>query len=94
MALSLLLQLLLLLLLLLVVAIAYDEKLDKSEKAVEYFKRAQDILPQDPAALVALGSALFFLPGLVAAVLLLFVPAVVPAVAPSDAAHDPPLSAP
>jgi len=40
--------------LLLVVAIAYDEKLDRSERAVEYFKRAQDILPQDPAALVAL----------------------------------------
>ncbi len=40
--------------LLLVVAVAYDEKLEKSEKAVEYFRRAQEILPQDAAALVAL----------------------------------------
>ena len=40
--------------LLLVVAVAYDEKLDKSDKAVEYFRRAQEILPQDASALVAL----------------------------------------
>ncbi len=40
--------------LLLVVAVAYDEKLEKSEKAVEYFQRAQEILPQDASALVAL----------------------------------------
>jgi golgin subfamily B member 1 len=40
--------------LLLVVAVAYDEKLEKSEKAVEYFRRAQEILPQDASALVAL----------------------------------------
>jgi tetratricopeptide (TPR) repeat protein len=40
--------------LLLVIAVAYDEKLDLSEKAVEYFRRAQEILPQDASALVAL----------------------------------------
>ena len=40
--------------LLLVVAVAYDEKLDKSEKAVEYFRRAQTIQPEDASALVAL----------------------------------------
>jgi tetratricopeptide (TPR) repeat protein len=40
--------------LLLVVAVAYDEKLDRSEKAVEYFRRAQTIKPQDASALVAL----------------------------------------
>ncbi len=40
--------------LLLVIAVAYDEKLEKSEKAVEYFRRAQEILPQDASALVAL----------------------------------------
>jgi len=40
--------------LLLVVAVAYDEKLEKSEKAVEYFRRAQSILPEDASALVAL----------------------------------------
>jgi tetratricopeptide (TPR) repeat protein len=40
--------------LLLVVAVAYDEKLGQSEKAVEYFRRAQQIQPEDPSALVAL----------------------------------------
>ena len=40
--------------LLLVVAVAYDEKLEKSEKAVEYFRRAQSIQPEDASALVAL----------------------------------------
>ena len=40
--------------LLLVVAVAYDEKLEKSEKAVEYFRRAQEILPEDASALEAL----------------------------------------
>ena len=40
--------------LLLVVAVAYDEKLEKSEKAVEYFRRAQEIEPEDASALVAL----------------------------------------
>ena len=40
--------------LLLVVAVAYDEKLEKSDKAVEYFRRAQEILPEDASALVAL----------------------------------------
>ena len=40
--------------LLLVVAVAYDEKLEQSEKAVEYFRRAQQILPEDASALVAL----------------------------------------
>ena len=40
--------------LLLVVAVAYDEKLEKSEKAVEYFRRAQAIEPEDASALVAL----------------------------------------
>ena len=38
----------------LVVAVAYDEKLEQSEKAVEYFRRAQQILPEDASALVAL----------------------------------------
>ena len=40
--------------LLLVVAVAYDEKLEKSEKAVEYFRKAQQIVPEDASALVAL----------------------------------------
>jgi tetratricopeptide (TPR) repeat protein len=40
--------------LLLVIAVAYDEKLDQSEKAVEYFRRAQAIQPEDASALVAL----------------------------------------
>jgi tetratricopeptide (TPR) repeat protein len=40
--------------LLLVVAVAYDEKLGQSEKAVEYFRRAQTIQPEDASALVAL----------------------------------------
>ncbi len=40
--------------LLLVIAVAYDEKLEKSEKAVEYFRRAQEILPEDASALEAL----------------------------------------
>jgi tetratricopeptide (TPR) repeat protein len=40
--------------LLLVVAVAYDEKLEQSEKAVQYFRRAQEILPEDASALVAL----------------------------------------
>jgi tetratricopeptide (TPR) repeat protein len=40
--------------LLLVVAVAYDEKLGQSEKAVEYFRLAQEIVPEDASALVAL----------------------------------------
>ncbi len=40
--------------LMLVVAVAYDEKLGQSEKAVEYFRRAQQIQPEDASALVAL----------------------------------------
>jgi golgin subfamily B member 1 len=40
--------------LLLVVAVAYDEKLGHSDRAVEYFRRAQSILPEDASALVAL----------------------------------------
>ena len=40
--------------LLLRVAAAYDEKLGQSEKAVEYFRRAQAIEPDDPTALQAL----------------------------------------
>jgi golgin subfamily B member 1 len=40
--------------LLLVVAVSYDEKLGQSEKAVEYFRRAQAIQPEDASALVAL----------------------------------------
>ncbi len=40
--------------LLLVVAMAYDEKLGQSEKAVEFFRRAQSIEPDDPSALEAL----------------------------------------
>jgi tetratricopeptide (TPR) repeat protein len=40
--------------LLLVVAVAYDEKLGQSEKAVEYFRKAQAIQPEDASALVAL----------------------------------------
>ncbi len=40
--------------LLLQVAVAYDEKLEKAEKAVEYFRRAQSIEPDDPQALEAL----------------------------------------
>src|SRR6185503_10269226 len=40
--------------LLLVVAVAYDEKLGHSDRAVEYFRRAQNIQPEDASALVAL----------------------------------------
>jgi golgin subfamily B member 1 len=40
--------------LLLVVAVAYDEKLGQSDRAVEYFRRAQSIQPEDASALVAL----------------------------------------
>jgi tetratricopeptide (TPR) repeat protein len=40
--------------LLLVVAVAYDEKLEQSDRAVEYFRRAQNIQPEDASALVAL----------------------------------------
>jgi tetratricopeptide (TPR) repeat protein len=40
--------------LLLVVAVAYDEKLGQAEKAVEFFRRAQSIQPEDASALVAL----------------------------------------
>ena len=40
--------------LLLRVAVAYDEKLGESQKAVEYFRRAQEIQPEDASALVAL----------------------------------------
>jgi golgin subfamily B member 1 len=40
--------------LLLVVAMTYDERLGQSEKAVEFFQRAQEIQPEDPAALEAL----------------------------------------
>ena len=40
--------------LLLVVAVAYDEKLEQSDRAVEYFRRAQSIQPEDASALVAL----------------------------------------
>ena len=40
--------------LLLVVAVAYDEKLGHSDRAVEYFRRAQSIQPEDASALVAL----------------------------------------
>jgi tetratricopeptide (TPR) repeat protein len=40
--------------LLLVIAVAYDEKLEQSEKAVEYFRKAQQIVPEDASALVAL----------------------------------------
>ncbi len=40
--------------LLLVVAVAYDEKLEQADKAVEYFRMAQEIQPEDPSALVAL----------------------------------------
>jgi tetratricopeptide (TPR) repeat protein len=39
---------------LLVVAVAYDEKLGQSEKAVEYFRLAQEIEPEDASALEAL----------------------------------------
>jgi tetratricopeptide (TPR) repeat protein len=39
---------------LLVVAVAYDEKLGHSDRAVEYFRRAQSIQPEDASALVAL----------------------------------------
>ena len=39
---------------LLVVAVAYDEKLEQSDRAVEYFRRAQSIQPEDASALVAL----------------------------------------
>ena len=38
----------------LVVAVAYDEKLGQSDRAVEYFRRAQSIQPEDASALVAL----------------------------------------
>src|SRR6185369_8138526 len=40
--------------LLLVVAVAYDEKLGQSDRAVVYFRRAQSIQPEDASALVAL----------------------------------------
>jgi tetratricopeptide (TPR) repeat protein len=40
--------------LLLVIAVAYDEKLNQSEKAVEYFRMAQEIEPEDASALEAL----------------------------------------
>ncbi len=40
--------------LLLVVAVAYDEKLGLNDRAVEYFRRAQSIQPEDASALVAL----------------------------------------
>jgi len=39
---------------LLVIAVAYDEKLDQSDKAVEYFRLAQEIEPEDASALEAL----------------------------------------
>ena len=39
---------------LLVIAVAYDEKLNQSEKAVEYFRMAQEIEPEDASALEAL----------------------------------------
>jgi len=39
---------------LLVIAVAYDEKLGKSDKAVEYFRMAQEIEPEDASALEAL----------------------------------------
>jgi len=39
---------------LLVVAVAYDEKLNQSEKAVEFFRMAQEIEPEDASALEAL----------------------------------------
>jgi tetratricopeptide (TPR) repeat protein len=39
---------------LLVIAVACDEKLNQSEKAVEYFRMAQEIEPEDPSALEAL----------------------------------------
>jgi tetratricopeptide (TPR) repeat protein len=40
--------------LLLVIAVAYDEKLNQSEKAVEFFRMAQEIEPEDASALEAL----------------------------------------
>ncbi len=40
--------------LLLVIAVAYDEKLNQSDKAVEYFRMAQEIEPEDASALEAL----------------------------------------
>jgi tetratricopeptide (TPR) repeat protein len=39
---------------LLVIAVAYDEKLNQSEKAVEFFRMAQEIEPEDASALEAL----------------------------------------
>ncbi len=39
---------------LLVMAVAYDEKLGQSDKAVEYFRMAQEIEPEDASALEAL----------------------------------------
>jgi tetratricopeptide (TPR) repeat protein len=39
---------------LLVVAVAYDEKLNQSDKAVEFFRMAQEIEPEDASALEAL----------------------------------------
>ena len=39
---------------LLVIAVAYDEKLGQSDKAVEYFRLAQEIEPEDASALEAL----------------------------------------
>lgn len=40
--------------LLLVSAVAYEEKLGRSDQAVAYFRRARDIQPEDPSALDAL----------------------------------------
>jgi tetratricopeptide (TPR) repeat protein len=40
--------------LLLVMAVAYDEKLARPDKAVEHFRLAQEIQPEDPSALDAL----------------------------------------
>ena len=39
---------------LLVIAVAYDEQLNQSEKAVEFFRMAQEIEPEDASALEAL----------------------------------------
>ncbi len=39
---------------LLVIAVAYDEKLSQSDKAVEFFRMAQEIEPEDASALEAL----------------------------------------
>jgi len=42
----------------LVIAVAYDEKLDQSDKAVEYFRLAQEIEPEDASALGGPGTTL------------------------------------